>query len=93
MRRFAPLRAIRAPQEGSGVVGDRHLSLSQNEFLALEPDAAALLVAERFHALRGLGCDAEAAVVVAVHVEISVSEAAHLIRSGCRPRTVLRVLR
>jgi hypothetical protein len=74
-------------------VGDDDLSLSQDEFLALEGDAAALLLVARFYALRGRGCDADAAVVVAVHPKISVSEAASLIQRGCDPRTVLRILR
>ncbi|HEX2112588.1 MAG TPA: hypothetical protein VHF67_13665 [Gaiellaceae bacterium] len=74
-------------------MADSNLTLSQEEFLALDGDAAAGLVASRFHALRELGCDAEAAVVVAVHPEIDVAEAFDLIRRGCDARAVLQILR
>ena len=38
------------------------------------------------------GCDAEAAALIAVHPEVSVTEAAHLLERGCEPRTALRIL-
>ena len=72
---------------------DGHLEVSQDEFLALDGDDAASLIVRRFEALRDLGCDPEAAVVVAVHPEISVKDAAPLLQHGCDPRTVLRILR
>jgi hypothetical protein len=72
---------------------DRNLKLSQEEFLALEVDVAATLIASRFDALRERGCDAEAAVVVAVHPEVSVAEAVELIRRGCDARMGVRILR
>ena len=39
-----------------------------------------------------VGCDAEAAVILAVHPEIAVAEACDLIRGGCDPRTAIRIL-
>ncbi len=74
-------------------MSDSDLTVSQDEFLVLRGNDAGNLIVKRFEALRELGCDAEAAVVVAMHPEISVSEAADLIERGCDPRTVLRVLR
>ncbi len=72
---------------------DTDLRISQEEFLALDGNDAASLIVRRFDALRELGCGAEAAVVVAVHPDISVSEAADMIQHGCDPRTVIRILR
>ncbi len=66
--------------------------VSHDECLALDGRAAALLIAARYEALRVRGCNAEAAVVVAVHPEISVDAAAELIRRGCSPRMVVRIL-
>lgn len=66
--------------------------ISHDEFVALDDKAAALLIAARYEALRVRGCSAEAAVVVAVHPELNVDAAAELIRRGCSPRRVLRIL-
>lgn len=72
---------------------DGNLELSQDEFLALDGNDAASLVVRRFEALRELGCDPEAAVVIAVYPDISVTDAAELLQDGCDPRTVVRILR
>ena len=58
----------------------------------LDGDQAALLIADRFHALQKLGCDTDASVVIAVHPEISILQALKLLDGGCDPRTVLRIL-
>lgn len=65
---------------------------TRQEFLELDDEDAAALIAARYRALSALGCDAEAAVVVAVHPEIGVVEACDLIRRGCDPRTAVRIL-
>ena len=67
-------------------------TISQQEFMALEDEAAAVLITSRFHALSALGCDAETAVVIAVHPEIDMEEATDLIRSGVQAPTVVRIL-
>ncbi len=73
------------------MVDERH-TISQREFMALDDDAAAVLITSRFHALRALGCDAEAAVVIAVHPEIDMEEAYDLVRSGVDAPTLVRIL-
>ena len=67
-------------------------TISQQEFMALDQDAAAILITSRFHALGALGCDTEAAVVIAVHPEIDMEEASDLVRSGLDAPTVVRIL-
>jgi hypothetical protein len=74
-------------------LADNDLRLSQDEFLRLDGDDAAALIAARFDALRELGCDAEAAVVVAVRPEIGVAAAFDLIRRGCDARAAIHILR
>jgi len=70
-----------------------HLTVSEQAFSELHDDDAALLIASRFHALRDGGCEPDAALMVAVHLEVSVPGAAALIRRGCSPRTAIRLLR
>ena len=70
-----------------------HLTVSEQELSELHNDDAALLIASRFHALRNEGCERDAALMVAVHLEVSVPRAAALIRHGVSPRTVLQLLR
>lgn len=74
------------------MVADEKRVLTKEEFLAMDGEDAALLIANRYHALRARGCDAEGAVVTAVHPEIPVGDAASLLLCGCDPRTVLRIL-
>jgi hypothetical protein len=73
-------------------VVDINLKISQQEFLDLDDDAVVLVIGSRFHALCELGCDPEAAVVVAVHPEIRVEDASDLLLRGCDARTALRIL-
>jgi hypothetical protein len=73
-------------------VVDHNLKISPREFLELDDDAVVRLIGSRFHALCELGCDPEAAVVVAVHPEIRVADASDLVRRGCDVRTALRIL-
>ena len=68
------------------------LRMSEQEFLALETADATRLIEIRFRALRACGCDGEAAALIAVHPEVSVTEAADLLERGCEPRTALRIL-
>ena len=72
---------------------DGQLEISQEEFLTLAEDAAARLVAARFHALRAFGCDAEAAAYVAGQPDVSITDAADLLKRGCEARTALHILR
>jgi hypothetical protein len=88
-----PPLLIAEPQEGNDLVDDGDLELSQDEFLALDGNDAASLVVRRFEALRERGCEPEAAVVVAVHPDVSITDAAELLAEGCDPRTVVRILR
>ena len=71
---------------------DLKVKLSHEEYLQLDGDEAALLIAARFDALQALGCDDDAAVVIAVHPEIAIADALALLEQGCDPRTVLRIL-
>ena len=73
-------------------MGERSGAVTQEEFLSMPGEDAALLVAARFETLRALGCSADAAVVVAFHPEITIDDALELIRSGCDGRTALRIL-
>ena len=69
------------------------LRMSEQEFLALETADATRLLEVRFRALlRACGCDGETAALIAVHPEVSVREAADLLKRGCEPRTALRIL-
>ncbi|MDQ3858794.1 MAG: hypothetical protein M3327_10175 [Actinomycetota bacterium] len=70
----------------------RNLSISEDEFLALQGEEAEALIAARYHALRDVGCDAEAAVAIAATPGISVGKAADLLQRGCDSHTVLRLL-
>jgi hypothetical protein len=67
-------------------------TVTADEFLALGDQDATTLIAARFHTLRHLGCDAESAVVLAVHPEVGLADAFDLIRRGCDTRTALRIL-
>ena len=69
-----------------------NVKLSHEQYLELDGEDAVLLIGARFDALRAIGCDTHAAVVVAVHPEISIAEAFDLLVHGCNPRTVLRIL-
>ncbi len=71
---------------------ERDTTISQQEFMAMPGDDAALLIGARFDELRERGCDAEAAVVLAVHPQINIEAATDLLELGCDPRTVLRIL-
>ena len=71
---------------------DINFKISQQEFLELDDDAVVLLIGSRFHALCELGCEPEGAVVIAVHPEVRVAEAAGLLRRGCDAHTALRIL-
>jgi hypothetical protein len=73
-------------------VVETDLRISPEEFLELDDDAAVRLIRSRFHAVCELGCDPEAAVVVAVHPEIRVEDASDLLCRGCDARTALRIL-
>ena len=75
-----------------GVVLDINLKLSPGEFLELDDEAVVRLIGARYHALRELGCDPEAAVVIAVHPEIRVADAAGLLWRGHDARTALGIL-
>jgi hypothetical protein len=67
-------------------------TVTAEEFLALDDADATELIAARFRVLRDLGCNAESAVLLAVHPEVGVTEASDLIRRGCDPPTALRIL-
>ncbi len=71
---------------------DRDLTIPWQDFLALDGEEAAVLVAARYDALRAADCDAEAAVIVAVHPDIEIADALALMRRGCAARTALRIL-
>ena len=71
---------------------DCHFTVSERAFSKLHDDDAALLIASRFHALRDEGCESDAALMVAVHLEVSVPRAAALIRRGCSARTAVSLL-
>ena len=72
---------------------DGQLKISQDDFLALEREAAARLVAARFDALRAFGCTPEAAAFVAAYPDVSVTDAADLLKRGCDADTAVRILR
>ena len=90
-RSSAPSTYLSARRRTEGGVDDE-LNISQHEYLALDDEKAALLINARYEALRALGCDAEAAVVVAVFPEIDIDAALELIEGGIDPPTVVRVL-
>ncbi len=94
MRRFAPisLPTSESRQERRNVVVTRTLTISEDEFLALEGEDAEALIAARYHALRDADCDAEAAVAIAAAPEISIATAVDLLQRGCDARTVVRLL-
>jgi len=71
---------------------NREVTLSTQDFLALDAEQAELLVHRRYDALQAAGCDAEAAVIVAWYPEVEVGEAVRLIRHGFDPRTVVAIL-
>jgi len=68
---------------------DDELRTSQDEFLALEAEK---VIAARYSAMRALGCDAEAAVVVAVYPEIAIEAAVELLECGYESGTVVGIL-
>ncbi len=74
------------------MVVTRTLTISEDEFLALEGEDAEALIAARYHALRDADCDAEAAVAIAAAPEISLEKAVDLLARGCDSRTVLHLL-
>ena len=71
---------------------DDNLTVTPQEFLEFDYEDAHALMTARYHALEALGCDFEAAVIVALHPEVGVAEAYALIRRGCHPRTAIRIL-
>ena len=67
-------------------------TLTREEFERLDNDVAAALLRARFEALVEAGCGYEAAVIVAAHPEIALTQAVGLLRRGCPARTAVRIL-
>ena len=80
----------RSPRDAA--LDNRELTISKREFLAFDAEQAAHLIRRRYDAVRAAGCDAEAAVVVAVHPEVAIGDAVDLLRRGFAPRTALAIL-
>ena len=66
--------------------------VTRDEFEDLDESTAASLLRIRYSALVDAGCELEAAVVLAVHPEVELSDAIALLKRGCPPRTALRIL-
>ena len=62
------------------------------EFERLDDDEAERLIVDRFRSLADAGCDLEAALLLAVHPEVAVGQAADLLLRGHSPETALRAL-
>ena len=63
------------------------------QFELIDSSAAEELLRARFEALAEWGCQLEAALVIAAHIEVDIVDAVALLRRGCPSGLVLPILK